>query len=1254
MRHAGLWILIALLHLAGCDTAKEKGDGDTSSDAQRADGNTNKPDIADQVANVDDGISELTSERDKATDKAVSSVKDKRQLYRRGQTEFLTAAPFNLGGDRNMTVNKSGGIPTSVADSAMPPQAPMANGAAESSNTAQDTAAIGSISKDAAPAGRDDAVVEGDIYKVIGNRLYVLNTYKGFMTIDIADPKNPKLIGKLGIFGYPIEMYIEGTTVHAVLSDALRMSVEKSGTLNFQKLRSSLFVSIDISDASAPKLIAEYPIAGNVMEGKSRRVGDIVYLVAEERWYDFWGWGWEQYDDKGATIADDQVTLYAFDVSNPTAITLADSLALVEQKDSAGYYEDYQITVTSNALLLAQNRSIQSQDEDTSAKFQSDDKEAPDAPMSTTPAGEPDYKAYPEPQCSRYRAAGMSDITVIDISDANGKLGIYTTFDIDGRIQDQFKQYYVVDDEKNEAWYFALSINNIYENFPGKEGWCESRNTTENIVLSMDVANPDEPSLASKLPIGKAEETIKASLFRDAQTAFAITSRTMDPLYAIDLSNPAELHIRGTIDGLNGHISVFRPIEGGDFLLGIGSDNSSGCGGFGENESGSRVAASLVDVRDLDNIALIDRQCVEIKGSSWSHSNVLWNYDQAHKMIGVYDGSDANIVTVPVSSWIDSGVDKKYSFGHYASLVGIMSWDLTRYLDGTREKGEAVLKNRGNIVHPMGDVKRTTITGKDDARLGINISDEYLSIMDLADLDHVSLLSSLELASNTVGAYAFGDYVVKHVVHGDYWNNYSGNQQSNEFRVVKQGADADDATPVATFFTGPIGRVVPHGQSLLFFNNTYDDTGATTSVAIYDFTDPTEPKARGKASWRGDLPYYGYGYFGGIGIMGGGYAVDDVATPQTMPSAAGTATPPEAVSESKPIAGLKAMSAAYCNGCGVSQFSSTTMVQLDQALHFLVWSYALNQGKNYNYEEKTEPYQFIVSLDISDLDRPVFRSGPKFSGDFFGLVPGEDGKTFYIHETEIAEQEDELPYYRYYIHRIDARNAEALKVGDAINVPGTVNKIFVGDGEVRFITTWYQYYRFADKKAALYGEYYSQRSLHLLRLLKDEGKAELLSSFLLKDWYVSDMTITDSGEIFVLTQMPYHLLQYYYEQGSERKNYEHLLILKVAGDSLDPHYSGDVKTQGSRILAAANDALFMNVGDSGVVVLDVTALSEPVARGFHRTMGWFESIVVGDEFAFLPAGNYGLFTIPYLEGGEIKPLSEQGLSSDFLNKIAEK
>ena len=116
------------------------------------------------------------------------------------------------------------------------------------------------------------AIEEGDIVKTDGDRAFVLNPYRGLMSIDITFVDNPSLKGRLPMQGQPQEMYIRGNTALVLMNGVYTWDAE-------QDYRSSLLV-VDVSNMSSPKLITEHRVDGNVLE--SRVVGDALYVVSDE------------------------------------------------------------------------------------------------------------------------------------------------------------------------------------------------------------------------------------------------------------------------------------------------------------------------------------------------------------------------------------------------------------------------------------------------------------------------------------------------------------------------------------------------------------------------------------------------------------------------------------------------------------------------------------------------------------------------------------------------------------------------------------------------------------------------------------------------------------------------------------------------------------------------------------------------------------------------------------------------------------
>src|SRR5262249_31303377 len=148
---------------------------------------------------------------------------------------------------------------------------------------------------------------------------------------------------------------------------------------------------------------------------------------------------------------------------------------------------------------------------------------------------------------------------------------------------------------------------------------CSSSQFIQNSLESWDITDGEHPVRVSSLPFGKPNETVRGTAFDTTRSlAYTITAQRIDPLYAISFADPKNLKVLSSIDGLSGDMNVFRLIEGGDFLLGIGRDNSTECSGFGTGGGGwgANVAVSVIDVRDTSAIKLVQRKCVTVNNAA--------------------------------------------------------------------------------------------------------------------------------------------------------------------------------------------------------------------------------------------------------------------------------------------------------------------------------------------------------------------------------------------------------------------------------------------------------------------------------------------------------------------------------------------------------------------------------------------------------------------------------------------------------------
>lgn len=153
-------------------------------------------------------------------------------------------------------------------------------------------------------------------------------------------------------------------------------------------------------------------------------------------------------------------------------------------------------------------------------------------------------------------------------------------------------------------------------------------------ILEEDEAN-SELKLIAQLPndtqttlIGKPDEEVYGVRFY-GDYAYVVTYRTFDPLYVINLVDPAAPFVEGALE-LPGFSEYLHPI-GDDLLLGIGRD---------VEESGSSISVKgiklgLFDVSDKTSPVLLDEVII---GTGGTNSPVLSDYKALTLLSGEVEG----------------------------------------------------------------------------------------------------------------------------------------------------------------------------------------------------------------------------------------------------------------------------------------------------------------------------------------------------------------------------------------------------------------------------------------------------------------------------------------------------------------------------------------------------------------------------------------------------------------------------------------
>lgn len=1009
------------------------------------------------------------------------------------------------------------------------------------------TGSVPTVPKEGAPAGRVGDVKEADIYKLDGTRLFYLNTYRGFIVYDVTDPKQPAKVSRLPVYGYPIEMFVEGTTVYALLRDALYLT-QADGKLQFQRHNVSQLVTIDVSDVRNPRVLKTLDIIGQLHEGVSRKIDNTIYVVSEQ-----WGgyyWGWNTPDQ----VTKEQAWVYSYDVSDALNPRQAGQLQIFEGGNSnvsdprgaitsSRWFGGVAISATSNALMVVENWTS--------------------------------YTSTPDP-CG-YTNSQEAVVSLIDISDPTGTIRRHTRFSTIGSLDDQFKMTYRADETAHTGTFFGIFARQTWQS-------CGLGVQTQNTLESWDVTDGANPRRLAALAFGKPGESVRASNYdMSRNVVYAITARQIDPLYAISIADAANPRVLSAIDGLSGSVSVFRNVGGGQFLLGVGQDQSDACTGTQDSDPSwrsTRMAVSIIDVRNLDAIRLVQRKCVSIQNAEWTWSNITWNQDQAHKMLGMFQDGDLNVITVPVSYYTQQEANVGWWY-QWKTAVGLMTWDLTRYDPAKAPEAQTVVQTYGTFVHPQGEVTRSIlfrhpVSGQ---RTMINLSDTHLSIANIQDLAAPRLEATVEVAPSVDEVQGFGDYIVERVDNGGYWSSTG----LSEFRVKRAGGNIDEKVPVATFQVGQATATYRYKQSLVVLRYELDPAGvnpANTEAVVFDLSDPTHPRQAARVA----VPFDSYRYYG-----------------------------------------------FYCGGDFWGGY------WFGQGQNTIVTDAGLVQLRvGYEYTNATPTYlPHLALLDLRDLNAPKVTEANLPAETLWGsysLVPDPSAPTgFYVSHRQMVEQismgtnGDVFTRFRYYAQRWDA-TPTGLRGGAEINLPGPLAQTWVQESGSRMFLTqdWsYRTIAFPD-----YTQWHSDTRLHLLR--QAGSAAVLLDTRTFTDLSLSSFVI-DSGRMYVSAQNQYYWYGYPTEMAANPPTWEstsdRLMIFDMSGGKLTSVYDQPTRTYGVQLMGMHKGSLFVSLPGDGVLVTDVSDPTRPQGTKFLRTLGWASHIEFAGNDAYVASGNFGVFNL---------------------------
>lgn len=581
---------------------------------------------------------------------------------------------------------------------------------------------------------------------------------------------------------------------------------------------------VDASDPSALKLLGRYrELSGSPFEMYLR--GDVAILM-------FTGWSQYEKGDDGSYSYVTTSKVVTVDVADPTAIaslgtfdvpgSISDSRIVGDVLYVAGYEDGYcwrceqnKPTTTVSSLNLADPREMRKVDQlryaDTGGQWSWQ--------RSITVTNQRMYVAGPE-----YGNQGPigSTIQVIDISDAAGDLVPGATLEARGQISSRWQM-----DEYD-------GVLRVVSQSPA---W---RTTELPQLQTFKIISSKEFQPLAKLDIViPARESLQSARF-DGPRGYLITAERTDPLFTLDLSDPAKPKQVGELV-MPGFVYHMEPR--GDRVLGLGFDQG--------NPEGS-ITVSLFDVSDFASPKMLSRVNF---GGDWG--SLPEDQDRIHKVFRVLP--DEGLILVPFMGY-ERSKTSDYCGGR--SVGGVQ---LVDYANDT-------LRRRGSASSEV-EVRRALVHNEHL----LAVSDQRVESFTMADRDALTPASTATISSTVrYAAQLDGDKVAR-VVSPDWGQGWyveltsTADAENIDQRLgvldLASVFETDEAEACNRWWS--IESYHAEGSTLYLLYTGYRASKRTesereTGVIAIDASNPAKPRIAGRTSWIEPQDTGGWSiYYGG-------------------------------------------------------------------------------------------------------------------------------------------------------------------------------------------------------------------------------------------------------------------------------------------------------------------------------------------------------------------------------------------------------
>ena len=976
----------------------------------------------------------------------------------------------------------------------------------------------GGTAAPSAPKGSTEAaqVSETDIYRVDGDRLYYLNSYRGLMVFDVSNVDSPKLLGRSPIFGSPQEMFIQNGVAVVVVGDWYGTNTD--GTPFY----GSIARGLDCNDPTNIKNVGEAYIRGYVQD--TRVVGNTLYTVSEDSgWMYGWEYGWGYYGGYGyggggvavgapAGVGGGSSGGGSGANPGPTVVLASVSFAggtikKVGEQPVSGYGGIFNVTPV--AILLATN------------------------PVSTDPN-------------NPYGSTNTTNLQYVDISDPNGTIKTRGNITINGAINGWGPD--------NGRWNLDFTDSQHAHAIGCSSQYCGGTTDTY-VVTTVDFTNPDAPAVASTLPVAGLGWSAAARFDVDISGAYtrlylspsdyySYNGNGTTPFSIYDLADPKAPALVGSTT-LDGNIWLFMPQGNQLFALG----NTYNPNGYYDQ---SAVEVQYIDV---SNPAAPTPLGSTQFGSGWAWSPA------ADTFKAFVVNAQAGLAVVPFSGWDYNG----YTYTNGVQLVQFTSKGLVS--SGTaRTKGWV---ERGIFVKN---------------RL-ISLSDQALAVVDYTNPASPKVIKEMTLARNVVNAQPQGSTIAE--LSSDWYGN---DTTSSEMRVLPIGNAAetsDNGSAVSAtvngvdaqvFQNGSLAYVVTDVQLPVPCQNGYGPNGpngqctaGTQQISVVD-------TSNGGAVVRGTvtLPLLPYSYYYGGGWGWGGFWYYD-----------------------------------WYDGANVVQVGN-------DALAFRRWYPQYSYDPQTGYPVYSDDLDALYVIDLKNPDAPSVAS-LTITDDataWWGNMQAIGNTLYTTHYEWLSEPVPGAPgntisWARYYLDTIDLSDRSHPRIGQSMNVPGTLVGASSKDPSVLY---------FADYNWS------GENENDAIAACKVDGGKCYLQSYTQLDGYVGNVIVQNDKAY--MTVQEYDWMWQGGSGGAQQTPYVELHQLDLTNPSAPVDRVSTNPNDGwGWLLGVQGDRAIVTSG-WGPVAVDIYKLSDTAAPAFDqtvRTLGWGSNAITRQgNTLYLSSGYWGV------------------------------